>query len=44
MLAIVARGRAPFVFQAGRDFERVDNDREIATLPREMEKPFGATN
>jgi hypothetical protein len=32
MLAIVARGRAPFVFQAGRDFARLDNDRAIATL------------
>jgi hypothetical protein len=44
MLAIVARGRAPFVFQAGRDFERLDNDREIATLLSEMEKPIGAAN
>jgi hypothetical protein len=44
MLAIVARGRAPFVFQAGRDFERLDNDREIATLLSQMEKPFGAAN
>jgi hypothetical protein len=42
MLAIVARGRAPFVFQAGRDFARLDNDRAIATLLSQMEKPFGA--
>jgi hypothetical protein len=26
MLAIVARGRAPFVFLAERDFARLDND------------------
>jgi hypothetical protein len=39
MLAIVARGRAPFVFQAGRDFDRLDNDRAITTLLSEMEKP-----
>jgi hypothetical protein len=32
MFAIVARGRAPFVFQVGCDFERLDNDREIETL------------
>jgi hypothetical protein len=44
ILAIVARGRAPFVFQAGRDFVRLDNDREIATLLSQMEKPFGAAN
>jgi hypothetical protein len=37
--AIVARGRAPFAFQAGRDFERLDNDRAIATLLSQMEKP-----
>jgi hypothetical protein len=39
MLAIAARGRAPFVFQAGRDFERLDKDRAIATLLSRMEKP-----
>jgi hypothetical protein len=44
ILAIVARGRAPFVFQAGRDFVRLDNDREIATLLSQMEKRFGAAN
>jgi len=44
MLAIVARGRAPFVFQAGRDFARLDDDRKIATLVSQMEKPFGAAN
>ena len=44
MLAIVARGRAPFVFQAGPDFARLDNDRAIATLLSQMEKPFGAAN
>jgi hypothetical protein len=32
------------VFQAGRDFERLDNDREITTLLSETEKPFGAAN
>jgi hypothetical protein len=32
---------APFVFQTGRDFERLDNDREIATLLSRMEKPSG---
>jgi hypothetical protein len=37
--AMVARGRAPFAFQAGRDFERLDNDRAIATLLSQMEKP-----
>jgi hypothetical protein len=36
---MVARGRAPFAFQAGRDFERLDNDRAIATLLSQMEKP-----
>jgi hypothetical protein len=44
IFAIVARGRAPFVFQAGRDFAQPDNDREIATLLSRMEKPFGAAN
>jgi hypothetical protein len=44
MLAIVARGRSPFVFQAGRDFARLENDREIETLLSEMEKPFGAAS
>jgi hypothetical protein len=44
MFAIVARGRAPFVFQVGCDFERLDNDREIETLLSRMEKPFGAGN
>jgi hypothetical protein len=38
MLAIVARGRAPFVFQAGRDFARLDDDRKIATLLGQMER------
>jgi hypothetical protein len=40
----VAGGRAPFVLQAGRDFERLDNDLEIVTLLSQMEKPFGAAN
>jgi hypothetical protein len=44
MLAIVARGRAPFVFLAGRDFARLDNDRDIATLLSQLEKPSGAAN
>ena len=44
MLAIVARGRAPFVFQAGHDFPLLDDDRKIATSLSQMEKPFGAAN
>jgi hypothetical protein len=34
MLAIVARGRAPFIFLAGRDFAQLDNDRD-----RDVDKP-----
>jgi hypothetical protein len=40
----VARGRAPFVFDAGHDFPPLDDDRKIATLLSQMEKPFGAAN
>jgi hypothetical protein len=36
--AIVVRGRAPFVFLAGRDFARLDTDREIATLLSQLTK------
>jgi hypothetical protein len=38
VLAIVGRGRAPFVFLAGRDFARLDTDREIATLLSQLTK------
>jgi hypothetical protein len=40
-VTIAGRGRAPFVFLAGRDFARLDNDPEIATLLSQMEKPYG---
>jgi hypothetical protein len=43
MLSIVARGRAPFVFLAGRDFARLDNDRDIATLLSQLEESSGGS-
>jgi hypothetical protein len=38
MFAIVARGRSPFVFPAGRDFVRLHIDRDIKTLLSQLEK------